>query len=166
MDDYELENRISKFLTFEAELLDTDKFTEWHNLFSDDATYWIPLGDEKDPAHTWMHVYDDALRREERVFHLNEIPFPSQSPPSRTLHFISNLRVEAEGESIYSVRTNQIIAEIRVGDFRQTGLGNLRYLAGEVEHGLKVTDADIRITRKIVRLINRDAITGLINFLM
>jgi benzoate/toluate 1,2-dioxygenase subunit beta len=35
---------IEQFLYKEARLLDTQKFEEWLDLFTEDACYWVPAG--------------------------------------------------------------------------------------------------------------------------
>lgn len=147
--------RVCDFLFREAELIDDRKFEDWNRLFTDDGLYWIPLDAEKDPSREWSLVYDTPLRREERVYHLTEVPFPSQSPESRTLHVVGNVRVAADGEDRFSAISNQIIYEARIGDFRQVGLGEQRSLAAKVEHDLLRHEDEFRIAKKTVHLISR-----------
>src|SRR5215510_2344325 len=49
-----------EFLFHEARLLDTGRYEEWLALFTEDATYWLPLErNQKDPLETSSLVYDD-----------------------------------------------------------------------------------------------------------
>jgi hypothetical protein len=42
---------VEQFLYHEARLLDTQQLEEWLELFTDDATYWVPLeAEQKDPS--------------------------------------------------------------------------------------------------------------------
>jgi 3-phenylpropionate/cinnamic acid dioxygenase small subunit len=161
---------ITDFLVLEAELIDDRRFAEWHELFTDDAAYTVPLADGADPRHQALIVNDDALRLDERVYHLSQVPFPSQSPRSRTLHVIGNVRVrpetEAEAGDRISVVSNQIICEMRLGDFRQVGLGEQRVLAARVEHDLVPTASAFKIASKCVRLIDRGAAMSNLTFLL
>jgi 3-phenylpropionate/cinnamic acid dioxygenase small subunit len=157
------------FLVHEAELLDHERFGDWHQLFTPEGTYIIPLGDDEDFSRHAAIVNDDPLRLEERVYHLSQVPFPSQSPRSRTLHLVTNVRVRPTepGESLVTVVSNQLVCEMRVGDFRQVGLGEQRQFAAEVEHRLEVRDeGDFRIDRKTVRLLNRGAPMSNMTFLL
>lgn len=160
-----------EFLFHEAELIDNFRFEDWHELFTDDAKYMIPLSDDEDTSRYASLVYDDALRLEERVYHLSKVPFPSQSPRSRTLHQITNVRVRPLGDagkpsSICTV-SNQTICEMRLGDFRQVGLGEQRILAAEVIHELVVNSpSDIQIASKTIRLLNRGAPIGNLTFIL
>lgn len=157
------------FLAHEAELLDHERFEDWHQLFTADGTYIIPLSDDEDFSRHAAIINDDPLRLEERVYHLSQVPFPSQSPRSRTLHLVTNVRVRLSqpGESLVTVLSNQLVCEMRVGDFRQVGLGEQRQFAAEVEHRLEVrADGDFRISRKTVRLLNRGAPMSNMTFLL
>ncbi len=157
---------ITDFLVLEAELIDDRRFAEWHALFTDDATYTVPLVDDADPRHQALIVNDDALRLDERVYHLSQVPFPSQSPRSRTLHVIGNVRVRGEADDRISVVSNQIICEMRLGDFRQVGLGEQRVLAARVEHDLVPAGSTFQIAAKCVRLIDRGAAMSNLTFLL
>ena len=35
--------KVEQFLYLEARLLDTQQYEAWLELFTDDATYWVPL---------------------------------------------------------------------------------------------------------------------------
>ena len=45
----ETKQQIEEFLYTEARLLDQRDYEQWVTLFADDATYWVPAGDEVDP---------------------------------------------------------------------------------------------------------------------
>jgi 3-phenylpropionate/cinnamic acid dioxygenase small subunit len=160
---------VEDFLVHEAELLDEGRFEEWHALFTAEGTYVIPLSDEGDPSRYASLVYDDPLRLEERVYHLSQVPFPSQSPRSRTLHLVSNVRVRSaeSAGSRFAALSNQVICEMRLGDFRQVGLGEQRVFAAEVRHELEVHgESEFRIASKTIRLLNRGAPMSNLTFLL
>ncbi len=155
------------FLYREARLLDELQLDEWLTLFTKDGLYWIPIDDGKPPERNLSVIHDPPLRREERVHHILRTKFPSQSPRSRTIHLVSNVEVvrdEAAGE--VRVRSNQVIHEIRTGDYRQTGLGELRTLVTTVEHVLRPEDGTLKIALKKVKLIDRDMPLGNLTFLI
>jgi 3-phenylpropionate/cinnamic acid dioxygenase small subunit len=157
------------FLFHEAELLDREQFEDWHRLFTPEGTYVIPLSDDEDFTRHAAIVNDDPLRLEERVYHLSQVPFPSQSPRSRTLHQVTNVRVRpgGPGATTVTVVSNQLVFEMRVGDFRQVGLGEQRQFAAEVEHQLEIHgETEFRIARKTVRLLNRGAPMSNMTFLL
>lgn len=161
---------VQDFLIREAELLDDGRFEDWHALFTEDARYTIPLSDGEANRHASL-VNDDALRLDERVYHLSQVPFPSQSPRSRTLHVIGNVRIrprddaEPAGAKSIHVVSNQIVFEMRLGDFRQVGLGEQRTFAARVEHELEIAEP-FRIASKRLWLVNRGAPMSNLTFLL
>jgi len=148
--------QVEAFLYREARLLDDLKLTEWLDLFTADGLYWIPM-DADAPASTHAAlVYDDAMRREERVHHLLKLPFPAQNPRSRTLHLVSNVEIEDRCDDLVKVRSSQVIYEVRTGDFTQIGLGRTRPLVAVVHHELRLVEGDLRIAMKKMLLLDRD----------
>lgn len=155
------------FLYREARLLDDLQLDEWLGLFTEDGLYWIPIDDAKPVDHNLSIVRDLPLRREERVHHILRTRFPSQSPRSRTVHLVSNVEVmpdAASGE--VRLRSNQVIHEMRPGDYRQTGLGELRTLVATVEHELRPEGGRLKIALKKIKLIDRDMPLGNLTFLI
>lgn len=145
------------FLTDEADLLDERRYEEWLKLFTADGMYWIPLQDGRDPVMYPSIAYDNASLRAQRVHQvLYESRF-AQSPPSRTLHTISNVRVQdsgRDGEAV--VRCNLAIFELRPGLSRQLGLGEQRTFAARCEYHLRREENGWRMSLKRVLLLNRD----------
>ena len=155
------------FLTMEAELLDERRLEEWLKLFTPDGLYWIPLDDTLPAEHSVSIVRDDAMRREERVFHLLHTRFPAQSPSSRTLHMVANVRVIEGGDAgSVTLRSNQVVHEVRVGDYRQLGLGERHTIVAKVEHVLRLEAGEPRIALKKVLLLDRDIPQGNLTFLL
>jgi len=152
-------------LIHEAELLDTLQLDDWLKLFTPDGLYWIPLDPAEEPGQNAAIVYDDALRREERAYHLMHVDFPAQSPPSRTMHLIGNVRVAAHEEGCL-VKSNQVIYEMRTGDSAQVGSGVIQPLVATVEHICRATPEGVRFVRKTVVLMNHDAWMGNLTFLL
>jgi 3-phenylpropionate/cinnamic acid dioxygenase small subunit len=153
------------FLYRVAELLDELRLEEWLRLFTPDGLYWVPIDESLSTDHTASIVRDDTLRREERVFHLLNTKFPAQSPRSRTLHMVSNVRIAETGPDLVKLHSNQTIHEVRTGDFRQVGLGIVNTLIAKVEHVLTGEQGDLKIALKKIVLINRDMPQGNLTFL-
>jgi len=149
-----------QLLFVEARLLDERRYEEWLELFTEDGVYWLPIHDDgelADPRSAISIIYDDAARRDERVFRTLHTPVLDQSPPSRTLHSISNVEVEEPddgGDAL--VRSVQLIAEMRPGGPGQIGLGEPRIFAGRCEYRLRRVDGRWRIALKKLLLINSD----------
>ena len=148
---------VEEFLYHEAALLDERRFEEWLELFTEDALYWIPQGDEADPVHRVSIAYDDRRRLHERVLRLGSGFAYAQDPPSRTCHLVGNVRVhEADGE--LDVASSLIVAEVR------RNAQNI--FAGHVEHRLLPDGDGYRIRRKVIRLVNSDVPLGNVSFLI
>jgi 3-phenylpropionate/cinnamic acid dioxygenase small subunit len=149
---------ISAFLFHEAELLDGRRFEEWLALYTDDAIYWIPQGEETDHTHHVSIAYDDRRRLHERVVRLASGFAFSQDPPSRTCHVVGNVRVVGEVDGDLDVRSNLMLAEMR--------RGAQRVYAGDVSHRLVPTGESFMVRAKTVRLINSDIPLSNLTFLI
>lgn len=144
------------FLFHEAQLLDERRFDVWLSLFTATGIYWLPIHADAAPDAATSLIYDESLRREERVYRLLNTPAYAQTPPSRTQHGISNVRVEddpADGVRVYS---NQVVHELRRADYRQAAGGEQRALVGQCEHRLADDNGRWRIALKKVVLLDRD----------
>ena len=143
------------FLFEEARLIDDRLFEEWLDLFTDDGIYWIPIDEDSDPTFQTSILYDDNKIRQIRVHHLLHERNFAQSPPSRTVHQISNVQVTiGESNEEVTIRCNLLVHELRAGDHLQLGLGDQRALAGKCIYQLRY-QGSWRIALKKVVLINR-----------
>jgi 3-phenylpropionate/cinnamic acid dioxygenase small subunit len=157
---------VAAFVYREARLLDDFALEEWLTLFTADGIYWVPIDDAKPVASNAALIYDDTLRREERVHHQLHISTISQSPRSRTVHAVSNVEIVRRDGDALIVRSVQVIYEMRTGDFRQIGLGEVRANIATVEHVLHPSDDTFKIASKKVLLIDRDAQLRNLTFLL
>lgn len=135
------------FLYREAALLDDMRLEEWLELFTDDATYWIPENkDDLDPTRETSILYDDRFRMEDRVWRLVHGPAHSQIPPSRTRRMIGNVEVRDGEDGEVILYSNFAIFEIRRNEQRT--------FAGRYEHRLRLEGSEWRIVQKKANLIN------------
>jgi 3-phenylpropionate/cinnamic acid dioxygenase small subunit len=97
-----LQYEVEQFLYEEAALLDGRKYREWFALIADDVHYWMPIRrtvTKKDLELEFtkpgaMAFFDDDRELlEMRVKKLEASSAWSEDPPSRTRHFVSNVRV-------------------------------------------------------------------------
>jgi benzoate/toluate 1,2-dioxygenase subunit beta len=149
---------VEEFLYHEADLLDSRRYEEWLALYTDDAIYWIPQGDEPDHVHHVSIAYDDHRRLHERVLRLASGFAFSQDPPSRTCHVVGNVRVAGEIDGDLDVRSNLVLAEMR--------RGVQSVYAGQVTHQLVPTGESFMVRRKTIRLINSDVPLSNLTFLI
>jgi 3-phenylpropionate/cinnamic acid dioxygenase small subunit len=133
-----------QFLFHEAHLLDTQRFEEWLALFTEDATYWVPLEqNQKDPHQTSSLIYDDRTLLELRVKQFRHPRAHARAPLARTVHQVGNIVVDD-----LTTRSTQTVIEFR--NEKQ------RLWAGLVEHQLRRERDSFRIARKRIDLVNSE----------
>jgi 3-phenylpropionate/cinnamic acid dioxygenase small subunit len=149
---------VEEFLYYEAALLDDRKYEEWLSLFTDKAVYWIPAGrEERSPEKVTSLIYDDRPRLVRRVARLLHPAAHCQTPPSRTSHLITNVRVkeldgvEVQVDSSFALFESRLNAE--------------RTFSGRYEHKLQRGGTSWQIASKKVRLINSDSVFSNLTFL-
>lgn len=100
---YRLRADVEQFLYAEADLLDDWKLNEWAALFTEDATYVVPVPDEpdSDPATTVSLVADNIDRLRSRVHQLLGRAAWAENPRSRTRRLITNVQAKPlEGDEV------------------------------------------------------------------
>lgn len=152
----------------EARLLDSRRYEEWLELFTEDGLYWVPArfdhaGTEAGEPHQDhrgdVHIiYDDAQRRSERVWRTLHTPVLDQKPPSRTIRVVSNVEVSPEplADGATRVFCCQMISEMRPGARGQAGLNEPRHLPARAEYHLRPADGHWRIALKKIWLLQAD----------
>jgi 3-phenylpropionate/cinnamic acid dioxygenase small subunit len=97
-----LQYEVEQFLYAEAALLDARKYRAWLGLVADDIHYWMPIRrtvtvSDLDLEFTkpgdMAYFDDDRTLLEMRVKKLESSSAWSENPPSRSRHFISNVRI-------------------------------------------------------------------------
>lgn len=148
--DVELRSEVEQLLYHEAWLLDRGRLDEWLALFTDDATYWIPLqADQADPLATSSIVYDDRRLLEVRVRQFQHPRAHARLPAPRTVHQVGNVRVLEAGASELRVGSTLILVEYRRERQRVWG--------AQVEHRLRRTAGGLRIAAKRIDLVSSEA---------
>jgi 3-phenylpropionate/cinnamic acid dioxygenase small subunit len=138
-----------QFLYHEARLLDTQRYEEWLALFTDDATYWVPLEQgQKDPHETSSIIHDDRTLLELRVKQIRHPRAHARLPLARTVHQVSNVMPlgEANGEL-------RVASALQVVEFRNE---KQRIYGALVEHKLRRSGDSFRIAHKRVDLVNSE----------
>jgi benzoate/toluate 1,2-dioxygenase beta subunit len=131
-----------QFLYHEARLLDEQRYEEWLTLFTEDATYWVPLEQsQKDPHETSSLIYDDRTLLELRVRQFRHPRAHARAPLPRTVHQVGNV----------VARDLIVTSALTVVEFRNEAQ---RLWAGLVEHQLKRNGDSFRIARKRIDLVN------------
>ena len=140
---------VEQFLYHEARLLDTQQLEAWLELFTEDATYWIPLErNQQDPLETSSIIHDDRTLLELRVKQARHPRAHARQPLARTVHQVGNVMVSEEGAGEITVNSTLQLVEFR--NEKQRLYGAL------VEHRLRRAGGTFRIARKRVDLVNSE----------
>jgi biphenyl 2,3-dioxygenase beta subunit len=105
-----LQYEVEQFLYAEAALLDARQYRDWLGLLADDIHYWMPIRrtvtlSDLDLEFTkpgdMAYFDDDRAFLEMRVKKLEAGSAWSEDPPSRSRHFVANVRIlNVEGDEI------------------------------------------------------------------
>jgi benzoate/toluate 1,2-dioxygenase subunit beta len=140
--------RVQLFLYHEARLLDTGQLEAWLELFTEDATYWVPLEkDQRDPLETSSIIHDDRTLLELRVKQARHPRAHARLPLARTVHQVGNIIVEEIKDEIKVHSTLQLV------EFRNE---KQRLYGALVEHRLRKANGSFRIAHKRVDLVNSE----------
>ena len=140
---------VEQFLYHEARLLDTQQLEAWLALFTDDATYWLPLErDQKDPVETSSIIHDDRTLLELRVKQARHPRAHARLPLARTVHQVGNVMIASETPAETIVHSTLQLVEFR--NEKQRLYGAL------VEHRLRKTNGSFKIAHKRVDLVNSE----------
>jgi benzoate/toluate 1,2-dioxygenase beta subunit len=140
---------IEQFLYHEARLLDTGQLEAWLELFTEDATYWLPLEQgQKDPLETSSIIHDDRTLLELRVKQARHPRAHARLPLARTVHQVGNVIVLKETASEMLVASTLNLVEWRQEKQRVWG--------ALVEHRLRRAGESFKIAHKRVDLVNSE----------
>ena len=154
-----LKGRVEAFLYEEAELADRHAYAEWLALWAEDGRYWLPCNDDDaDPDTHVALIYETYLGLEDRVRRLSSGHAHTQSPPTRLVRVVGNVRVaEAEGGLV------EVKSVCNITAFRREVID---IFAARVIHHLRPVDEGFRIVRKTVYVVNNDGYLHNMTFLV
>ena len=147
---------IEALLFREASLLDDGEYQTWLELYDEKATYWIPSwkSEQEETSNSSEELSiaywnKDNLRR--MVARLQSGWAHVFEPPPRTCRIITNVLLEEELDSKYTVRANWLLHQYH-RDSQEFFGGSCRYVL--------VRGASLKILEKKVRLINDEVKLG------
>ena len=142
--------KVDEFLYHEARLLDTGQLEAWLELFTEDATYWVPLErGQQDPLGTSSLIYDDRTLLELRVKQARHPRAHARLPLARTVHQVGNISITGKTRDHVVVNSTLSVTEWR--NEKQ------RLWSGLVEHRLRRSGAGWKIAHKRIDLVNSEA---------
>ena len=137
-----------QFLYHEARLLDTQQLEAWLELFTDDATYWVPLEkDQREAFETSSIIHDDRTLLELRVKQARHPRAHARLPLARTVHQVSNVMFEEQNNEVKVHSTLQVV------EFRND---KQRVYGALVEHRLRAANGSFKIAHKRVDLVSSE----------
>lgn len=146
---------VQSLILREAQLLDDNQLDDWLALYTDDASYWVPIDETADPLKESSIIYDNRLRlamRVEQIMRQNRV---AQNPGSNTLRMVSNIDIQDVDADTATARFALLLTEVRSGDWRQQGLGETRLFPAHCKLVCKKVGDDWKIQHKTIVLLNR-----------
>ena len=144
---------VCAFLYSEADYLDKADLDGWFELYTEDATYWMPVSpDQTDPLSHISLFYDDRLMMEIRRRNFGHALAASMEYAVRCSHIIGNVRISEENDS-----SLKVVSNFQAAVYYKS---NQTFYAGSYTHELVKGNNDLRIKHKRVDLINADAEHG------
>jgi phthalate 3,4-dioxygenase beta subunit len=137
-----------QFLVEEAALLDAADYSGWLRLLCDDIRYVMPVrvttarGAGFDTLADMGHFDENIYSLRKRVQRLATDHAWTEDPPSRTRHFVSNVRAFTVGETEFRAESSLLLFRSR-GDTRPPDLLS----AGRTDI-LRRTDGGLRLARR------------------
>jgi 3-phenylpropionate/cinnamic acid dioxygenase small subunit len=137
-----------QWLVVEAEVLDQRRYAEWMDMLTEDIVYRMPVRVTTSPQlegtlEGMDHFDEDRYSLQRRVDRFATEHAWTEDPPSRTRHFVSNVRVypgEREGEIV--VRSYLLIFRSRL-DTREPD-----FVVGERTDVLRRVDGTLKLARR------------------
>jgi len=155
---------VEQFLFREARFADESDYDSWEALWTDDALYWVPAGnDGPDPLQVMSVYYDNRSRISTRLKQLRTGRRYAQAPPSNLRRLISNVEIlggrpVSSGGVDLEVAANFVVFESHDRADRSW--------AGRVTYRLRRVDGELRLSYKKVVLVNKDKPLPTLGFLI
>lgn len=143
--------KVEQFLYREAWLLDERRFEEWRDLFAEEGHYWVPARPDQETWATDVSLFlDDRQNIQARIDRLRHPRIHAQTPPSRTVHAITNIHLAAEQPAPPALHVCSVLA---MAEWRA---GQHRTYHGRVQYSLIECDDSFLIKLKRVDLVDAE----------
>jgi 3-phenylpropionate/cinnamic acid dioxygenase small subunit len=154
-----LYGEILEFLYREADLLDSNRFSDWLALFTEDIRYDMPVRTTEclssGTGFQEVAFFDDNIHSlRTRVLRLETDTAWAETPPSRTRHFVSNVLAAPHARADeYAVNVNFMVT-------RSRGDQAYQFFTGRREDTLRRdSTGQLRIARRRI-LVDQTVITA------
>ena len=150
-----------QFLVEEAALLDAADYAGWLNLLCEDIRYVMPVrvttarGADFDSLADMGHFDENMYALRKRVQRLATDHAWTEDPPSRTRHFVTNVRTFRHRTSELRVESSLLLFRSR-GDTREPDLisAGRTDLLRETGDGLQLARREILVDESVLRTQN------------
>jgi len=158
-----LQYEVEQFLYAEAALLDARKHREWLGLLADDIHYWMPIrrtvsNSDLDLEFTrpgeMAYFDDDREMLEMRVRKLEAGSAWSEDPPSRSRHFVSNVRIIGVAGDEVSVEACFLLRRTRLNSELSEWFGRREDLLRRVDGGFRLARRHIFLDQTVIPTTN------------
>ncbi|WP_254533083.1 aromatic-ring-hydroxylating dioxygenase subunit beta [Natrinema gelatinilyticum] len=160
--DYERHYECVQFYNREAELLDAKKLEAWLELLTEDVRYDMPIRvtrdrstDRSEFSDHGFNYREDRSTLEARVDRFQSEFAWSEDPPSRTRHFVTNVRVtDVDGDEL-TVKNNLLLYQAQGEEADGTILSAERHdVLRRVDGTLKLAERDIHLDHTVLPIKN------------
>ena len=150
--------RAEALIDYENTLLRTRQFSDWLDLFTPDATYWLPVSpDQTDPFADPSHIYESRPALDARVERLYDARVLPQTPVSRVSRLLGRPWLISASEDLIEVAVTFHIVESRAASSNDE---SLRIFAGDARYCLVLDEqavTKLKIKSKRVDLVNSES---------
>lgn len=150
---------VEQFVYREARFADEHDYDAWEALWTDDAIYWVPAGDDDaDPMARMSVIFDNRNRISTRIRQLKTGRRYAQAPRSRLRRIVSNVEVLGTEGADTEVGANFVLVESRER-------GNELW-AGRITYRLRAVDGEIKLAYKKIVLVDNARVLPNLAFLI
>jgi phthalate 3,4-dioxygenase beta subunit len=150
-----------EFLVREAEILDERRFREWLDLLAPDVVYRMPVRVtapetlEASMLADMSHFDEDLYSLRKRVERFETGHAWTEDPPSRTRHFVTNVRTYDGEDDDLVVKSYLLLFRSR-GDIRDADLLSAERtdILRRTDHGLRLVRREIMADESVLRTQN------------
>ncbi len=163
----QLQFEVEQFLFFEASLLDERRYEEWLNLLTEDIHYWMPIRrttlardmENEFTAPGAMAFFDDGKNfLSMRVKKMSAGNAWSEDPPSRTRHFVTNVRMTGLVGSEVTVALNFHLYRTRLDSDEDSWIGRREDVLRRVDGKFQLARRHIFLEQTVITAQNMSSI--------
>lgn len=162
-----LQYEVEQFLYHEARLLDERKFDEWLNLLTDDIHYWMPIRrttmardiDSEFTRPGAMAFFDDDKNfLQLRVKKNSANNAWSENPPSRTRHFVTNIRIVDIQDEDITIKANFHLYRTRLDSDEDSWFGHRKDVLRRVDGSFMLARRHIFLEHTVIMSQNMSSL--------